>query len=603
MPLKKPNHFLESDGAPDMNWNVNSDLQAPGHDRPPKTFAGLRRWVNPIQQKLLDEIWQHFLETGDWPIVRMIHSRHDAKAVRSALSSLGGSIVWEENNQSGQEAYHLTLLGALLTTKGLDYQGLVAKFFEFQRGLFKDHPEKQQVTAQEIGAALRLGTADIELLGRLLRLGNLSGGGKGDGTWTVGSMKEAEDFPSAGDLSGQVEEWVLRFYQSDLPVLRADRLKGLARTGYPSLSSAPNEPSQDLPNVHQVEGDPMKRRYQVFVSSTYCDLIEERKHVMQALLATKCIPSGMELLPAASTAQWNLIRSVIDDCDYYVVIVAGRYGSVGPDGNSYTEMEFDYAATIGKPILGFFYTDVRKLPGEKLEENDEARKKLADFTAKVKQRLCQSWNTPDGLASAIKSAIINAIETDPKPGWVRTNTVPTWSLVGSLQERIAQLEGRPSEPSPEKFPDGKEQIGIPAKVSWAESNNRKNRWGGKPSSSEHTFMLTWDEVLLVLAPKPGASTNRLGLLQAFTHALAKTLELQVKQKSGKQILRMGATIDGGLFGQILQTFLARKLLKRVPAPKGIRRKELYWQLSPKGMQRVAELQAITASSTPLRMEP
>ena len=87
----------------------------------------------------------------------------------------------------------------------------------------------------------------------------------------------------------------------------------------------------------------MDKRYQVFVSSTYADLQEERQEVMQALLELDCIPAGMELFPAANEDQWTLIKKVIDDCDYYMVNLAGRYGSIGPDDLSYTEMEYRYA--------------------------------------------------------------------------------------------------------------------------------------------------------------------------------------------------------------------------------------------------------------------
>lgn len=66
------------------------------------------------------------------------------------------------------------------------------------------------------------------------------------------------------------------------------------------------------------------KRYQVFVSSTYDDLQDERKEVMQALLELDCIPAGMELFPASSEDQWSLIKRVIDDCDYYILIIGGR---------------------------------------------------------------------------------------------------------------------------------------------------------------------------------------------------------------------------------------------------------------------------------------
>lgn len=72
----------------------------------------------------------------------------------------------------------------------------------------------------------------------------------------------------------------------------------------------------------------MEKKYQVFVSSTYQDLQKERQEVMQALLELDCIPVGMELFPAADDDQWTLIKGLISDCDYYVLIVAGRYGSI-----------------------------------------------------------------------------------------------------------------------------------------------------------------------------------------------------------------------------------------------------------------------------------
>ena len=104
------------------------------------------------------------------------------------------------------------------------------------------------------------------------------------------------------------------------------------------------------------------KRYQVFVSSTYDDLQDERKEVMQALLELDCIPAGMELFPASSEDQWSLIKRVIDDCDYYILIIGGRYGSVGPDGISYTQMEFEYALKTGKPIISFVHKNPASIP-------------------------------------------------------------------------------------------------------------------------------------------------------------------------------------------------------------------------------------------------
>jgi hypothetical protein len=81
----------------------------------------------------------------------------------------------------------------------------------------------------------------------------------------------------------------------------------------------------------------VEKKYQVFISSTYIDLQEERQEVMNALLELDCIPSGMELFPATNEEQWDLIKDVIDECDYYVLILGGRYGSLDSDNMGYME--------------------------------------------------------------------------------------------------------------------------------------------------------------------------------------------------------------------------------------------------------------------------
>ena len=52
----------------------------------------------------------------------------------------------------------------------------------------------------------------------------------------------------------------------------------------------------------------MKKMYQVFVSSTYEDLIDERIKVLNALLSFSCIPAGMELFSAGSDEQFDYYK-------------------------------------------------------------------------------------------------------------------------------------------------------------------------------------------------------------------------------------------------------------------------------------------------------
>ena len=60
--------------------------------------------------------------------------------------------------------------------------------------------------------------------------------------------------------------------------------------------------------------------------------------------------------------QFAFIKTVIDDCDYYILIVANRYGSLASDGLSYTEKEYDYAVSKKIPVLSFLHKDLVRYP-------------------------------------------------------------------------------------------------------------------------------------------------------------------------------------------------------------------------------------------------
>ena len=163
------------------------------------------------------------------------------------------------------------------------------------------------------------------------------------------------------------------------------------------------------------------RRHQVFVSSTYEDLREERHEVIQALLELDCIPAGMELFPATDEDQWSLIRRVIDECDYYIVIVGGRYGSIGPQGISYTEQEYRYALQTGKPIIAFLHKTPSNIPVGKTESVAASQSLLVEFRNLVQKKVCKFWETPGELGSAVSRSLVRLIKTHPMPGWVRAD--------------------------------------------------------------------------------------------------------------------------------------------------------------------------------------
>lgn len=179
----------------------------------------------------------------------------------------------------------------------------------------------------------------------------------------------------------------------------------------------------------------MEKRYQVFVSSTYADLKEERQHVIQALMEMDCIPAGMELFPAADEEQWEFIKRVIDDCDYYLLIIGGRYGSVTPEGISYTEKEYDYAVDIGLKVIALIHEAPDDIPMGKSDLDPELRARLQAFRERVSEnRLVRFWKSAEELPGFVALSLSKTIKTFPAVGWVRADTVGSGELLSELND-------------------------------------------------------------------------------------------------------------------------------------------------------------------------
>lgn len=188
----------------------------------------------------------------------------------------------------------------------------------------------------------------------------------------------------------------------------------------------------------------MNKRYQVFISSTYSDLKEERNKVMKAIMSVDCIPAGMELFPAIDEEQFDFIKRIIDDCDYYILIIGGRYGSLNENGVSYTEKEYDYAISKNIPVLAFLHQDIGKIARNKTETQPDLTNKLKKFQEKVKDgKLVKFWENSDGLVNMVLTSLMQTIKIQPQIGWVRSNlltSIESLQEINLLQKKVQELE-------------------------------------------------------------------------------------------------------------------------------------------------------------------
>jgi hypothetical protein len=172
----------------------------------------------------------------------------------------------------------------------------------------------------------------------------------------------------------------------------------------------------------------VKRKLQVFISSTYEDLKEERQAAVEAILKAGHIPAGMELFTAGSESQLEVIKRWIEDSDVYVLILGGRYGSIEPkSGLSYSEVEFDYARSLNKPFFAVVITDagleerVKQRGTEVLEKTNE--EKLRAFRRKVTSQMCALVDNSKDVKLAMFETLPQFATAAATGGWVAAGDV------------------------------------------------------------------------------------------------------------------------------------------------------------------------------------
>lgn len=166
----------------------------------------------------------------------------------------------------------------------------------------------------------------------------------------------------------------------------------------------------------------MNKKFQIFISSTYTDLVKARSKTSEIILSMYQFPIGMEMFSAGNSDQWTLIKRTIDISDYYLLLIGHRYGSLTEEGISYTEKEYNYACEKGIPIMAFIRNrDVATRPSER--ESDQIKvSKLNSFIEKAKKsRVCDFWETEEDLASMIPVALMKQFVETPRQGWVRAD--------------------------------------------------------------------------------------------------------------------------------------------------------------------------------------
>ncbi|MFQ2110263.1 DUF4062 domain-containing protein [Aeromonas rivipollensis] len=335
----------------------------------------------------------------------------------------------------------------------------------------------------------------------------------------------------------------------------------------------------------------MEIKHQVFVSSTYRDLIDERKEVIHALLELDCIPAGMELFPATDEDAWSLITEVIDGCDYYILILAGKYGSTNKDGIGYTEMAFDYAISQDKPVLCFVHENIEDLPSSKVESSDMGKERLENFRNKAQEKHCKFWSTAHDLGGKVSRSLVQLKKKHPSEGWVPGRYAADQKMLSELDKlraRVAELEYEAlttKDSPPPDFDDlvgGDDKFKLSYKLFIDDKNNKE----------EIILSVSWDKLFSYCgaALSGECTTEELGekMKLAFWHAVPDKIE---KLNSYNTFPLYYVAED-----QIRVQLQALGLMEPGTKKRAVSDTKTYWKLTPFGEKYLIQIRALRKDS-------
>lgn len=342
----------------------------------------------------------------------------------------------------------------------------------------------------------------------------------------------------------------------------------------------------------------VNKKYQVFVSSTYTDLLPERQEIMQALLELDCIPAGMELFPASNEDQRSLIKGVIDECDYYVVVIGGRYGSIGPEGLSYTEMEYRYAVETNKPVIAFLHKDPESISKKFSEKSEDGVAKLGQFRKLAEERMCKYWTSAQELGSVVSRSLIALQKKNPGIGWVRGNLIPTKEAsieILNLKKQIEALEKKLQEArtqapeGSEEFAQGEDNVELSCTFKYGD-------WR-KHSKHEEHILETWDRIFYEISPLMIDEISNNNLKVALATFIAHEIKYKFQEEGSFQSEDEGVKIydlsfNDHDFQTVKVQLRALGLITKSIKSRSVKNTSTYWSLTPFGDEVMTRLRAI-----------
>jgi hypothetical protein len=310
----------------------------------------------------------------------------------------------------------------------------------------------------------------------------------------------------------------------------------------------------------------------------------------------------MEYFPAASEDSWTYIAQLIEQCDYYVVIVGGRYGSLTAEGVSFTQREYEYALNKDIPSIAFIHSKPDEIPVKKTETSTEGRKKHGEFIKLLQRHLCKEWSSPHELGAVVSRSITQLIRRKPRVGWIPANQASDPSAAQELlqltkrarelEDELRKIRGRYVADVAD-LADGDEIALVGAFFTILEPN-KEDKWPKHVVVKQisATVKVSWNELFRAVAPRIAPTASDTAIRNSINSVLRDKIRIPQKIFSKNQYLG-NVYISDEWFNILKIQFSALGLLTvQKERTEGNTKDVLLWRLTETGVERMFQSLAI-----------
>ena len=178
-------------------------------------------------------------------------------------------------------------------------------------------------------------------------------------------------------------------------------------------------------------------KYHIFIGSTLDDVRSERKELLRIVMELGHIPVVADFLDDSARNAPKLLRKVIEECDYFIALVAHKYSD--KDGDALPLVaEYSIASKAGIPVIALIIDEKARWKPVKKEKDAALIHKLNDFKAKLRGGPCESWhNTPD-MCQKAQALLGQELCINARPGWVRADRLIEPTVANELSRLSAE---------------------------------------------------------------------------------------------------------------------------------------------------------------------